>query len=94
MSAAAQLGREVADLDHADFISVLFAEKGHGFVLVKSDVNRHIFDDFDPLIAQHFFIDQVLNVLQLFVFDSGEMRKIKAQVIGRHQRPRLLHMLA
>src|SRR5205807_7801378 len=34
------------------------------------------------------------DVLQLFVFNGSEMRKIKAQMIRRHQKPRLLHMLA
>ena len=45
------------------------------------------------LVAQQFLVDQVFNVLQLLVLDRREMRKIKPQMIRRHQRPRLLHML-
>ena len=46
------------------------------------------------LVAQHFLVDDVLDVLQFFVFDRGEVREVKAQMIGRDQRPGLLHMLA
>ena len=56
-------------------------------------VDRNVGNGLDDLVAQHFLIDDVLNILQLFVFHRGEVRKIKAQMIRRHQRPRLLHML-
>ncbi len=46
------------------------------------------------LVAQHFFVDEVFDVLQLFVGHSGEVREVKAQMIGRDQRSRLLHVLA
>ena len=35
-----------------------------------------------------------LDVLQLFVCDSGEVREIEAQMVRRNQRPGLLHVLA
>ena len=92
--AAAEFGREVADLDDADFVAILLAEQRHGVILVDGHVNRHVLDDLDLFVAQDFFVDDVFDVLQLFVFDAGEVRKVKAQMIGRDQRPGLLHMLA
>src|ERR1019366_515572 len=47
-----------------------------------------------PLVAQNFLVDDVFDVLQLFVGDASEVRKIKAQMIGSNQRSRLLDMLA
>src|SRR5437667_2263045 len=94
VGAPAQLGREVADLDHADAVAILFAKQRHGLVFVDGHVNWHVLDDLDPLVPEDFFINHVLDVLQFFVFDRREMRKIKAQMVRRHQRPRLLHMLA
>ena len=67
MRAAAQLGGEVTDANHADAIAVLFAEERHGFVLVDGNINWHIFDDFDAIVAQDFAIGEVFDVLQLFV---------------------------
>src|SRR5439155_1363033 len=75
-------------------VAILLAKQRHGLVFVDGHVNRNLLDDLDPLVPQDFFINHVLDVLQLFVFDCGEMRKIKAQMVRRHQRPRLLHMLA
>ena len=94
MGSAAEFRREVADLDDADFISILLAEQRHGFVLIDGHINGHILDHFHFLVAQDFLVDQILDVLQLLVFHPGEMRKIKSQMIGRYQRPCLLHMLA
>ena len=94
MGAAAKFGGEIADLDHANFVAILLAEQRHGLVFVDGDIDRDILDDFDLLVAQNFFVDQVFDVLQFFVRDGGEVREVKAQMIGRHQRSRLLHMLA
>ena len=94
MRAAAEFGGEVADLDDADFVSVLFAEQRHGFVFVDGHVDRDVFDDFDFFVAQNFFVDQVFDVLQFFVLHSGEVGEVEAQMIRRDQRSCLLHMLA
>ena len=94
MRSAAQFGGEISDLDHAHFVAILLAEQCHSFVFVDGDVNRNVLDDFDLLIAQHFLIDQVFDVLEFLVSHAGEVRKIKTQMIGRNQRSRLLHMLA
>ena len=40
--------------------------------------------------VQFYFFD----VPELFVFDSGEMREVEAEMIGRDQRSSLLHVLA
>ena len=94
VGAAAEFGGEVSDLDHAYLVAILLAEQRHGLVFVDSDVDRNVLDDFDLLVAQHFLVDQVFDVLQLLVFDRGKVRKVKAQMIGRDQRSRLLHVLA
>ncbi len=92
--AAAELGGEVADLDDAHAIAILLAEQRHGLVLVDGDVDGHVFDDLDAIVAQHFFVGEVFDVLQLFVVDAGEVREVEAQVAGIDQRARLLHMRA
>ncbi len=93
MRPAAKLGRKVANLDHPHPVAILLAEQRHGVILVDGHINRHVFDNFDLRVAQHFLVNEVFHVLQLFVVDAGEVREIKPQMIGRHQRPRLLHML-
>ena len=45
-------------------------------------------------VAEHLFVDDVFDVLQLFVLHLGEVREVEAQVIRRYQRPCLLHVLA
>ena len=45
-------------------------------------------------LRENFFVDEVFDVLQFFVSNAGEVRKIKAQMIGSDQRSCLLHMLA
>ena len=91
---AAKFGGEVSDFDDADAVAVFFSEQGHGFVFVDGDIDGNVFDDFDLLVAQDFFVDQVFDVLQFFVGNAGEVREIKAQMVGRDQRSRLLHMFA
>ena len=54
----------------------------------------HVLDDFDLLVAQNFFVDEVFDVLQFLVRNAGEVRKIKAEVVGSDQRSCLLHVLA
>ena len=91
---AAEFGGEVADLDDANPVAIFLSEQGHGFVFVDGDIDGHVLDDFDLLVAEDFFVDQVFDVLQFFVGNAGEVREVKAQMVGRDQRPRLLHVLA
>src|ERR1019366_4437045 len=94
MCAAAEFRRKIADLDYAHLVAVLFAKQRHGVILVDRHVNRNVLDDLDPFVAQNFLVDDVFDVLQLFVGDSGEVREIEAQMVGGNQRPRLLDVLA
>ena len=92
--AAAEFGGEVSDLDDADPVAVFLSEQGHGFVFVDGDIDGHVLDDFDLLVAEYFFVDQVFDVLQFFVGNAGEVREIKAQMVGSNQRSCLLYMFA
>ncbi len=63
-------------------------------ILVDGHVNRNIFDNLNFFIAQNFFVDDVFDVLQLLIFDAGEVREIEAQMIRSDQRSCLLHVFA
>ncbi len=65
--AAAEFGGEVADANDANFVAVLFAEERHRLVFVDGDIDGHVFDDFDAIVAQHFAVGEVFDVLQFFV---------------------------
>jgi len=80
--AAAEFGRKIADLDDPDPVAVFLSEQGHGFVLIDGNIDGHVLNDFDLLVAQNFFVDEVFDVLQFFVSNAGEVRKIKAQMVG------------
>ena len=73
MRAAAQLGGEVADADDAHAVAVLLAEKRHRLVLVDGDVDGHVLDDLDAIVAQDFLVGEVFDVLQLLVVERGEV---------------------
>ncbi len=88
--AAAQLGGEIADADDANSVAVLFAEERHRLVFVDGDVDGHVFDDFDAIVAQDFFVGKVFDVLQFFVAERGEVREVEAEVRGIDQRASLL----
>ena len=92
--AAAQLGGEVADADDANFVAVLLAEERHGLVFVDGDIDGHVFDDFDAVVAQHFAVGEVFDVLQFFVAERGEVGEVETQVRGIDQRSGLLHVRA
>src|ERR1700687_5356929 len=94
MGAAAEFRGKIANLDHAHLVAILLAKQRHRVILVDRHVNRNVLDDLTPLVAQTFFVDDVFNVLQLFVSNTGEVGEIKAQMIGSNQRPRLLDMFA
>ena len=80
MRTAAKLGGEVANLDHAHLVAVLFAEQSHRMVLVHGHVDRHILQRDHLGVRENIFVDAVFYVLQLFLGDGGEMREVEAQV--------------
>ena len=92
--AAAEFGGEVADANHANLVAVLLAEERHRLVFVDCDIDRHVFDDFDAIVAQDFAVGEVFDVLQFFVAERGEVGEVEAQVRGIDQRARLLHVRA
>ena len=63
-------------------------------ILVDRDIDGHVLDDLDAIVAQHFLVGEVFDVLQLLVVERGEVREVEAQVAGIDQRARLLHMRA
>ncbi len=63
-------------------------------ILVDGHLNRDVLDDLDSLVAQDFFVDDVFDILKLFFGDAGEVREVKAQMIGSDERSRLLDVLA
>ncbi len=64
---SAKLGGEIADADDAHAVAVLLAEERHRLVFVDGDIDRHVFDDFDAIVAQDFAVGKVFDVLQLLV---------------------------
>ena len=79
VGASAELGREVADLDHTHLVAILLAEERHGVVLVHGHVNRHIDNRLHSSVAEDFMIDNGFNLFKLFVGDLGEVREVEAQ---------------
>ena len=77
-------------LHDANFVAVLFAEKRHGLVFVDGDIDGHVFDDFDAIVAQDFAVGEVFDVLQFFVGQRGEVREVEAQVRGMNREPACL----
>ena len=78
--------------DNADDIAVLLAKQGDsagGLGLVDAHDAGH-----DRLGGEDLLVDQVLDSLELLGGQGLEVRKVKAQVLGRHQRASLGDMLA
>jgi len=48
-------------------------------VLVHGHVDGHIFEGLDFGVGQHFAVDDVFNLLQLFVGDLCEVGEVKPQ---------------
>ena len=88
--AAAEFGGEIGDLEHAHLFAVLFAEERHGVVLVDGNVDGNVFDGFHAAVAEDLAVGDVLDLLQLFVGDRGEVREVEAQIVRRDQRAGLL----
>ena len=96
MGATAELARERLVLgaygDDADDVAVLLAKEGDstgGLGLVDAHNAGH-----DRLGSEDLLVDQVLDSLELLGGQSLEVREVKAQVLGRHQRAGLRDVLA
>ena len=87
------LGETVtAHAQHAHLIIVFLAEQRHGARFTGS-VNVHQFGGHCG-VGQNLTIHQNLDLLTLGFTDGFTMGEVKAQIVGRHQRTFLLHMLA
>ena len=51
-------------------------------VLVDGHVDGHVFEGFDLGVGQHFAVDDVFDLLQLFIGDLGEVGEVEAQAVG------------
>src|SRR5581483_6040022 len=90
--AAAELGGEVADLDHAHDVAVLVAEKSerasfHRLVVARL-FDLHVGVDADALVHA------LLDVGELFVADRAGMAEVEAQPVRRDERAGLVHVLS
>ena len=94
MRASAELGREVADLDDAHLLAVLLAEERHGVILVDGDVDGHVFEGDDGGVRENFLVNDVFDILQLFVGDGGEVGEVEAETMVVYERAGLLDVLA
>ena len=63
-------------------------------VLVDGDVDGHVFEGFDAGVGEHFAVDDVFDLLQLFVGDLGEVGEVEAQAVGIDERAGLLDVRA
>src|SRR5690606_24136676 len=90
--AAAELGREVAEPEHAHPVAVLVAEEreraGRDRLVV-----RHL-ADLGVDVAADLVVDELLDRRELLRLDRLVVREVEAQPIGRDERPLLLHVLA
>src|SRR5262249_3896669 len=90
--ATAQLGREVADLDHAYPIAVLLAEERHRAGLQRL-VEIHLARD-DRGVGLHLLIHQIFDAADLAVVHLAAVREVEPQVMGSDQRSGLGHVRA
>ncbi len=88
--AAAKLLRKppVGDRDHADFVTVLLAKERHGAGVDRRAKFHFLGHDF--LVLKHVLVHQNLDVEQVLRVERRVVREVKAQPVGRHQRPCLL----
>ena len=87
MRAAAELGREIADLHHAHAVAILLAEQRHGAGRQRR-IEIHLGIG-HRRVGLHVLVDQLLHLLDLAVLHLRAVREVEAQVIGRDQRARL-----
>ena len=90
--AAAELGREIAELEHAHLVAVLVAEErertGSDRLLVRQLANIGV------VIQAHLLVDERLDLLQLLGADGLVVREVEAQPLRLDERAFLLHVRA
>ncbi len=90
--AAAELDREVAEVQHAHLVAVLLAEQRHGtrlhgvVVAHQLRVGRHV--------AADLAVDDALDLGKLLRSHGLVVREVEAQPVRRDERAFLLHVLA
>ena len=84
---AAKFGREVADLDDPHLVAVLLSEQRHGVILVDRHIDGHIGDRLHLAIPEHLLVDNVLDILQLFIGDTVKCEKSKRRWLGATSDP-------
>ena len=96
MRAAAELAGEglllLAHRDDAHALAVLLTKEGNGtggLGLVDAHLDRH-----HGFGGKDLTVDKVLDGMELLGGESVEMRKVKAQVVGSHERTGLVHVVA
>ena len=89
MSTAAQFPRG-ADVEHANFIAIFFAEQHHraGFLRI---VDRH-HTRLRSGVGEDFFIHDIFDIAQIFRRDRRMVREIEARFIRIDQRAFLRHV--
>src|SRR5215467_8386722 len=90
VGAAAELGGEVADADHAYAVTVLLAEERHGPAL-QGGLQIHLGGS-DHNVRLHVLVDEVLDLRHLAVLDGGAVGEVEAEMVGGNQRARLGHV--
>ena len=94
MGAAAELGREAADLHDADVVAVLLAEEGHRAVLVDGLVDGYIDISEDRRVSEDLLVDDGFDLLQFFGRNAGEVREVEAEAGWVVERAGLLDVCA
>ena len=94
MRPAAQLLREDAfqtrHAQHAHLLRILLAKQSH-----RARLHRFFQREFvrlHTLVTQNVIINETLNLRDLIARERLEVREVETQIVGRDDRPRLLHM--
>ncbi len=90
VDAAAELGGEAADFHDADLVAVLFAEEGGGVKVVDGGVDGDVDEGLDAGVGEDFAVDDVLDFLQFFWRDAGEVAEVEAKAGAVDERAGLL----
>ena len=92
MGTTAELHGEVAHLNDANHITVLFAEHCNSALLLGLLNGQHFGDN--AVAFQNGIVDDGIDLSQLLGSDGFEMGKVKTQAVGLHQRACLMDMIA
>ena len=90
MSAAAQLGREIAHAEHAHLVAVLLAEERHRAgldrLVVLHDARAHV------VVPADLAVDERLHLADLALGHRLVVREVEARLVGVDERALLLHV--